>query len=212
MATLTASMQFGILAFSSLFAMVNPISAAPIFVQLTQRMESRRSQTAFRASITALITLGLFATAGGAIFSFFGITVPAFQIAGGILFTITGIRVLQGYPEHEGLDEGETADPSVVPIGIPLIAGAGSISTVMVLAGQVRGEMHAVALGTAILLNAVLTFVILAAAPTVVRRLGRNGEAILSRVMGLLTAVIGVQFMINGGTSVVLNVITQLKR
>lgn len=192
--------------------MINPVSAAPIFIQLTQRRTDRRRQTALNASITALVTLGLFASAGGAIFSFFGITVPAFQIAGGILFTISGIRVLQGLPEHEDVSDDANADPSIVPIGIPLIAGAGAISTVMVLAGQARNQFYWAALAAAILANAVLTYVVLAGSPAIVKRMGHSGQAVLSKVMGLLTAVIGVQFILNGGTAVVIDLIRQLHR
>lgn len=169
-----------------------------MFVQLTHRAQDKRKRTAFKASITALITLGLFATAGGAILSFFGITVPAFQIAGGILFLISSLRVLQGLPEHESPEESEGHDPAVVPIGIPLIAGAGSISTVMVLEGQARTNLDQVALGGAILINAVLTLLILLAAPRLVSKLGASGQSVMSKIMGLLTAVIGVQFILNG--------------
>jgi multiple antibiotic resistance protein len=212
MTPLFASLQFSILAFSSLFAMVNPVSAAPMFLQLTQAMEGSRRKVARRASITALITLGLFATVGGAIFSFFGITVPAFQIAGGILFTISGIRVLQGLPEHGDVSEEDAPDPSVVPIGIPLIAGAGSISTVMVLAGQIRDNSQAVGLGVAIALNALITYIVLASAPRLMAFLGKSGSAILNRIMGLLTAVIGVQFMLNGGSAVIVQLVHEIRR
>jgi multiple antibiotic resistance protein len=202
-----APAEFGVLAFSSLFAMINPISAAPIFVQLTSKRVEMRKKTAMRASMTALITLGLFATAGGAIFAFFGITVPAFQIAGGLLFLISSLRVLQGLPDHEDAEESDLVDPSVVPIGIPLIAGAGSISTVMVLAGQARGHLHQVALGSAILVNSLITLLILLLAPAIVAKLGNSGQGVMSKVMGLLTAVIGVQFILNGASSVILDLI-----
>ena len=200
-----APLNFGVLSFSSLFAMLNPISAAPIFVDLTRRAASKRRQTAMRASVTALIALGLFATAGGSIFAFFGITVPAFQIAGGLLFAISSIRSLQGFNEREA-DDGEHNDPSIVPLGIPLIAGAGSMSTVMVLSGQARAPMFQVALGAAILLNIVITFVVLAMAPKFVTKLGASGHQVMSKVMALLTAVIGIQFIIDGGTHVFLEI------
>lgn len=209
--TAEAPVQFGVLAFSSLFAMVNPISAAPIFVQLTRNRISARKQTAWRASFTALVALALFASAGGAIFAFFGITVPAFQIVGGLLFTISSLRVLQGIPEHSDEAMSENADPSVVPIGIPLIAGAGSISTVMVLAGQARGQLYSVALGAAILLNILLTLIILLAAPKIVAKIGDSGQEVMSKIMGLLTAVIGVQFIINGGTTVIAEMLKQAR-
>src|SRR5512132_4148258 len=130
--------QFAVLAFSSLFSVINPISAAPIFVGLTGGMTNgERHRAAFRACLAAAAVLAVFAVAGGAIFSFFGITVPAFQIAGGMLFTILSLREVQG-DRQVPADELDNADPSIVPLGIPVIAGPGAISAVMVLIGQTQ--------------------------------------------------------------------------
>ena len=190
--------QFAILAFSSLFSVINPISAAPVFVALTPGFSpAARRRAALRASAAAAAVLALFALAGGAIFNFFGITVPAFQIAGGLLFTLMGIRTLQtGREEVE--DPEEHPDPSIVPLGIPLIAGPGAISTVMVLVGQASHSGHRAALAGAIAANVLLTVVILFLAPAIVAWLGLTGQKIVSKIMGLLTAVIGVQFILNG--------------
>jgi multiple antibiotic resistance protein len=191
------------LAFSSLFAVVNPIAAAPVFVALTKSAEARqRRSIALRATLTALLAMLLFSLAGGAIFSFFHITVPAFQIAGGILFLMMAIKTLESGDEREA--EATPGDPSVVPLGIPLIAGAGALSTVTVLAGQAPGALHRLALGGAILATAVATLVILLISPLLVSRLGSAGQTIIAKLMGLLEAVIGVQFMINGVSTIVM--------
>ena len=87
--------KFALLAFSSLFSVINPIEAAPIFVTLTAGRTGERRRMAFKACLAATLILTVFAAAGGAIFAFFGITLPAFQIAGGILFTIIGMKTLQ---------------------------------------------------------------------------------------------------------------------
>jgi multiple antibiotic resistance protein len=194
-----ADFDFAVLAFSSLFSIINPISAAPIFVAMTQR--DKRKRAAFRASFAALVTLAVFAIAGGAIFSFFGITVPAFQIAGGLLFVVMSIETLLKDRDELPQDSSD-ADPSVVPLGIPLIAGPGAISTVMVLVGQAQNSFRWAALGTAILINIVLTLLILLAAPWIETKLGVTGQRIVNKVMGLMTAVIGIQFVINGSTTV----------
>ncbi|CAN5667434.1 MarC family protein [soil metagenome] len=196
-----APVDYGVLAFSSLLAMVNPLEAAPLFVAATQRHETRRREIAVRASMAAGIAMVLFAVGGGAMFAFFGITVPAFQIAGGLLFLITGLRHLNG--GHEAQASSEADDPSIVPLGIPTLAGAGTLSTVMVLAGQAPTPWHKTALGIAILLNVALAMLALLTAPLIVRRLGPAGGDALGRVMGLLAAVLGVQFVINGVTAVV---------
>jgi multiple antibiotic resistance protein len=198
--------QFGVLAFSSLFSVINPISAAPIFVALTRGSHDRR-RAAFRACLTAAAVLAVFAAAGGAIFSFFGITVPAFQIAGGMLFTLMSIREVQDRERHLPEDDAENADPSIVPLGIPVIAGPGAISAVMVLVGQAQDAGRRMALGAAIAVNIVLTLAILLAAPAIVSRIGETGQRIVSKIMGLITAVIGIQFVLNGVSSVLTEII-----
>jgi multiple antibiotic resistance protein len=152
----------------------------------------------------------LFATIGSAIFHFFGITVPAFQIVGGLLFTMSALRELQGHQHEPGCDA-ENDDPSVVPIGIPLIAGAGSISTTMVLAGQARSGLHQIALISAIVLAITITLLVFMGAPMIVAKLGKAGQNVLSKIMALLTAVLGVQFIINGGTAVLIQLIEKTR-
>jgi multiple antibiotic resistance protein len=214
----SADAKFVVLAFSSLFSVINPIEAAPIFVSMTAGSPGERRRMAFRASFAAALILATFAATGGAIFSFFGITLPAFQIAGGILFTIMGLTTLQGddheRPRRADHDRGERAevvpsrrDPSIVPIAMPLIAGPGAISTVMVLVGQARDGGHRIALAIAIAANILLTLVLLLAAPRIVSRVGETGQRIVSKIMGLITAVIGVQFVLNGVESVALSIL-----
>lgn len=200
--------HFAVLAFSSLFSVINPISAAPVFVAMTaERLPSERRLFALRACGTAALVLSLFAAAGGAIFAFFGITVPAFQIAGGLLFTLMSIRTLQSGKEDVPEDDEGRSDPSVVPLGIPLIAGPGAISTVMVLIGQAPDAMHRGALALAIGVNVVVTFLILLLSPAIVSRIGATGQKIVTKVMGLMTAVIGIQFVINGVSTVILEIL-----
>ena len=203
----SAEGKFALLAFSSLFSIINPIEAAPIFVSLTADHAAHRRRMALKASFAAAIILAVFAATGGAIFAFFGITLPAFQIAGGILFTIMGLSTLQNdhrEPRTEGAPRG---DPSIVPIGMPLIAGPGAISTVMVLVGQARDGIHRVALAGAIAANIFLTLVVLLAAPWLVARIGETGQRIVAKIMGLITAVIGVQFVLNGVETVALAIL-----
>jgi multiple antibiotic resistance protein len=203
--------HFALLAFSSLFSVINPISAAPIFVALTPgATAAARRRVALRACLAALGILAVFAAAGGAIFAFYGITVPAFQIAGGIIFTALGIKAVQEDRHDEAGATGAPssgADPSIVPLGIPLIAGPGAISTMMVLVGQSEDAIQRAALGGALAANVVLTFLILVAAPAIVERIGATGQRIVAKVMGLITAVIGVQFIINGATSVLRDIL-----
>lgn len=197
--------QFALLAFSSLFSVINPISAAPIFVALTADSAGERRRAALRACLAAAAVMAVFAAAGGAIFAFFGITVPAFQIAGGVIFAAISVRTLQD-GEKEA-PPGESGDSSIVPLGIPIIAGPGAITTVMVLVGQAQDTARRLALGGAIAVNVLLTFLILLAAPSIVAWIGATGQRIVSKIMGLITAVIGIQFVINGVTAVMVSIL-----
>jgi len=209
----SADAKFVVLAFSSLFSVINPIEAAPIFVAMTRGMEDRRRVLAIRASMAAALILAVFALTGGAIFAFFGITLPAFQIAGGILFTSLGLSTLRE-DDHaderaEATGEPNRRDPSIVPLGMPLIAGPGAISTVMVLVGQARDGGHRTALAIAIAANILLTLLFLLAAPALVRRIGATGQRVVSKIMGLITAVIGVQFVLNGVEAVAVAILNR---
>jgi len=199
--------KFALLAFSTLFSVINPIEAAPIFVAMTSHEPGRRRAFAFKACVAAAVILAVFAATGGAIFAFFGITLPAFQIAGGILFTIMGLKTLQEEDHERAAGAATRSDPSIVPIGMPLIAGPGAISTVMVLVGQARDGFHRAALALAIAVNVLLTLAILLAAPWLVARIGENGQRIVSKIMGLIAAVIGVQFVLNGVEAVALAIL-----
>jgi len=200
--------QFAVLAFSSLFSVINPISAAPIFVGLTGGMSAgERRRAALRACVAAAAILAVFAGAGGAIFSFFGITVPAFQIAGGLLFTLMSFREVQEGERRVRPSDTEKEDPSIVPLGIPVISGPGAISAVMVLVGQAQDGPRRLALGAAIAVNILLTLAILLAAPAIVSRIGATGQRIVSKIMGLITTVIGIQFILNGVSTVLMEII-----
>jgi multiple antibiotic resistance protein len=203
----SADAKFVVLAFSSLFSVINPIEAAPIFVSMTKGSPGERRRIAVRACVAAALILTLFALTGGAIFGLFGITLPAFQIAGGILFTTMGLTTLKGDDRPDRAEVAHKGDPSIVPLGMPLIAGPGAISTVMVLVGQARDEGHRMALAVAIGANILLTLLILLAAPAIVARIGDTGQRIVSKIMGLITAVIGVQFVLNGVEAVALAIL-----
>lgn len=200
-------LQFALLAFSSLFSVINPISAAPIFVALAPPARAERRRMALKACLAAVAILAVFAAAGGAIFAFFQITVPAFQIAGGVLFTMIALREMNDEGREVSREDAEKLDPSVVPLGIPVIAGPGAISAMMVLVGQARDARHRIGLGVALAVSIVLTLAILLAAPAIVERIGKTGQRVVAKIMGLVTTVIGVQFILNGLTTVLTAII-----
>jgi len=191
---------FGALCVSSLFTVIDPLGVAPIFASMTAKADaSARRRTALKAVLTALCVLALFAMSGSALLRLFGVTIEAFQIAGGILFALLGLTMLNGSTARPAADEAEPAeDPSVVPLGVPLIGGPGAMTTVMVLTGQAETPAHVGMLAGAVLVVLGLTWAVLAMAPSLFARLGPQGVALTTKIMGLVVLVIGVQFVING--------------
>jgi multiple antibiotic resistance protein len=204
-------LQFAFLAFSSLFSVINPISAAPIFVALAPGSGAERRRTALKACLAAVAILAVFAAAGGAIFAFFQITVPAFQIAGGVLFTMIALREMNDEGRQVSREDAEKLDPSIVPLGIPVIAGPGAISAMMVLVGQAQDARHRIGLAVALAVSLALTLAILLAAPAIVEKIGKTGQRVVAKVMGLVTVVIGVQFILNGLTTVLTAIIREAR-
>jgi multiple antibiotic resistance protein len=200
-----SALSFGVLCFSSLFTVIDPLAAAPIFVTLTQGKDARK--VALRACAVALVTLAVFAVSGALVFKLFGITLDAFRIGGGIVFLTIGLPMMAGRGEKHVPEQEHDHDPSVVPIGVPLLAGPGAITTVMVLMGQAHGPLHAAALLVSLVLALVATFLALAVAPLVLRRIGPAGLALVTKVMGLIVVVLGVQLVLDGIKPVVLELL-----
>ncbi len=202
--TFASVIQFSLVAFSSVFFLVDPFAAIPPFLVMTAGSEPRhRRRMAMRAAITCFVVLSTFALAGGLIFKIFGITLPALKIAGGILLFTIGIDMLQAKQSPTRTAEGETeeacekADIGIIPMGIPMLAGPGAISSVMVLMGQSPRWWEAAPVFIAIAVTALSAFLILAGADRIRGVLGETGIHILMRIMGLLLTAIAVQFEIN---------------
>ena len=160
---------------------------------------------AWKASVTALIVLSAFAVAGHSIFKMFGITLPAFEIAGGVILLLIGLDMLEAKrsPTQESSVEAAEAalkeDAGIVPLGIPMLAGPGSITSVMVLVGQAEGEWQKMAaILAAILITAAICYLVLGNSDRVARALGETGVRILVRIMGLLLVALAVQYFVNG--------------
>ena len=201
--------RFSVLALSSIFFLVDPFAAIPSFLAITESAEpARRARMARKAAITCFIVLTSFALGGQLLFKMFGITLPAFEVAGGLILLLIGLDMLQAKrsPTQEATGDTEEAahkeDAGIVPLGIPMLAGPGAISSVMVLVGQVprlwHWEMGAI-LG-AIGFTSLVSYWVLAGASRVRRVMGETGIRILVRIMGLLLVALAMQFFVNGLT------------
>lgn len=199
--------RFSVLALSSIFFLVDPFAAIGSFLAITVGADRvRRRRMARKGALTCFIVLASFALAGQLIFRLFGITLPAFEIAGGLILLLIGLDMLEARrsPTQETTGDTEEAtakeDAGIVPLGVPMLAGPGAISAVMVLVGQVPGlwhwEMGAI-LGS-IAITALASYWVLASADRVRGFMGEAGIRILVRIMGLLLVALAMQFFING--------------
>lgn len=194
---------FLITGFVTLFVIMDPIGLAPIFVALTQGMSpEKRRAIAIRACVTSGLLLSLFAIFGEAVLGFVGISMPAFRIAGGILLFLTALDMLfqrrTKRREDQAEEEDHADDPSIFPLAIPLIAGPGSIATVILLAGQQPG-FGGLSMVLAIMLVVLLiSMALFLSAGLLERALGKTAINVITRLLGMLLAALSVQFVLDG--------------
>lgn len=189
-----------ITAFFTLFVIIDPIGLTPLFVSLTHDMTgAERRSIALRACGVAFGLLALFAFFGEAVLGFIGISMPAFRIAGGALLFLTALDMLFERRTKRREDQAdERPDPSVFPLAIPLIAGPGSIATVILLAGQNTGlQGAALVLGVALAVLGVVLFLFMTSG-LLARALGKTGINVVTRLLGMLLAALAIQFILDG--------------
>ncbi|WP_083101201.1 MarC family protein [Pseudophaeobacter leonis] len=194
---------FLITSFVTLFVIIDPIGLTPIFLALTQGATTReRRSIALRSALTAMFLLALFTAFGEAVLGFAGISMAAFRVAGGVLLFLTALDMLferrTKRREHQGEEATEVEDPPNFPISIPLIAGPGSIATVILLAGQKPGLE-----GFALVMCVVIAVLLLMLGMFLVsglfeRALGKTGINVVTRLLGMLLAALSVQFVLDG--------------
>lgn len=197
--------KFTLVALASIFFTVDPLASIPAFLAMGARGSPERNRAiAKRAAWTCFLVLTLFASTGSLIFKLFGVTLPAFKIAGGILLFLIALDMLQSQrsPTQEVAEERAEGqrkeDFGVTPLGVPMLAGPGAISVVMVLMGQSRVWWQAAPVFLSITVTSLASFYILAAGARLLSRLGETGVRILMRMMGLVLAAMAVQFVLNG--------------
>ncbi len=200
------AVSFVLLSLSSLIVIVNPLGAAMIFVSLTSGFDrEHKRRTAIEASWYALVILVIFALLGGLILTLFGITLAAFRIGGGILLFLIGLEMVYAKVSRSKVTatekyEGDADDVAIMPIAIPMIAGPGAITTVIVLMDSARG-LGLWADGVVFLSIAVtsaVTYLMMAYSDVIVSRIGQREIRAVSRIMGILLIAIAVEFVING--------------
>jgi multiple antibiotic resistance protein len=203
---------------TTLLLVVDAPAAVPLFLSMTETDSAEHQRrTAFRAALAAGIVLASFGAVGGLIFRVLGISLGAFRIAGGVLLFLLAIDMLRAQrsrqrtspeEEAEGLDR---PDVSIFPLAIPMLAGPGATSTVMVLVSRAERVWQYIVVFGAILLTGFVSYGLLRGALRVERRLGRTGMNVLQRVMGLILAATAVQFVVEGVSNVLPTMVAGLR-
>jgi multiple antibiotic resistance protein len=188
----------------TLFSVLNPVHAVPLYLSMAPNHTRQESnQVARVATLTVFVTLIVALVAGEQLLAFFGITIHAFQTAGGILIMMMGLSLLNAQTSRvknvpEETEEAQRQDSiAVVPLGIPILAGAGSMSTVIMFAHEAHGRQW-LELLAGILVNSAAVYAFLAPAPRVNAVLGRTGINLVGRLTGLVLVAMAVQFVADG--------------
>ena len=195
--------EFGLLSFTSIFTMINPLGVMPVFTSLTVGMDTKEArQVAVKAVLTALFTMILFAVSGRFIFDFFHISVNSLRVVGGIIFFMAGFDMLQARlirtKENSKPDTDYGNDIAITPLVIPMICGPGAITASIVLMNDADLIAEKLILLFAILLVLVITLLFLVGARKIMKLLGDSGNKVLMRIMGLIVMVIAVEFLFSG--------------
>ncbi len=202
--------SFSLLSFSSLIIVVNPIGAMLMYQAITEMMDSqsKRRVIAYACQLSVVV-LFFFTIAGSFLLQLFGITIDAFTIAGGILLFGIGVEMVYAKTSRtkmtatEKYESIEAEDISSMPLAFPMIAGPGSITTVIVLShntGVMEPVMILVIL-ISILVTILLTYIILRFSDPITARIGQREYRVINRLMGIMLMAIAVQFIINGISS-----------
>ena len=195
--------EHAVTVFMAFFAIMNPIANTAVFAGLTGEMgKENQAKVAFKALFITFIVILIFCILGQSIFHLFGITLPALRIAGGALVFLVGYHMLQGKNSTlHTIQEDIDSDISVSPLAVPLLAGPGTIATAMNYS-MLGGWIEILTTISVFFVLCILTFFCFIFSSKILSLIGKSGLGIVTRLMGLILTVIGVQMLIVGLTAV----------
>jgi len=196
--------------FASLFSVVNPLGAIPMFLALTHDYTTKeRASTSFFTSIYFILILLSFFWAGTYILGFFGVSIYALRIAGGVVIMLSGFALLQGKMAKNRVGEKvkqeamEKDDISFAPMAMPMLSGPGSISLLIGYFTEFESMTERTMISAVIIFTGIVIYLILRSAPLLFRVLGQAGLKAVARIMGFIVIAIGIQYIITGVVSLV---------
>ncbi len=201
-------LEFGLLSFTSIFTMINPLGVIPVYTSMTAKMTAHEAKgVAYKAVSIAFIILIVFAFSGRFIFEFFHISVNSLRVVGGVIFFMAGYDMLQARLIRTKSDDQTTKeyakDIAITPLAIPIISGPGAITAAIVMMNDAHEIGKKLMVVIAIVLVFMITLFILLGARNVIKFLGDSGNKVLMRIMGLIVMVIAVEFLFSGLTPIV---------
>lgn len=205
---------FALLVFTSFFTLINPLGTMPIFMSMTASLsKQRRKQTAKKATLVAFFTIIVFAFSGQILFKFFGISVNSFRIVGGVIFFTMGWDMLQArlgsfkHTDDEDKIDAYVEDISITPLAIPMICGPGAITNAIILMEDANEISLKIVLITTVAFILLLTYLILVGASKITEKMGKTGNKVMMRLMGLIVMVIAVEFFFSGLKPIILDIL-----
>lgn len=188
--------------FIAMLAIVDPITILPVYLHLVRHFtEEEKAQAARKAALTTTIALMATVFIGQTVLNFFGISIGSFQVAGGLLLLIVALQLLNHddpLPAQDNKDKTLSASQVVVPLAIPLLAGPGAFSTVIVFSYRADGAMHLIILSGCLLVLGLIVWLALRMANRFMRFLSPTTISIVNKIMGLIMAAISVEFIASG--------------
>jgi multiple antibiotic resistance protein len=198
-------LQFAVTAFATAITIIDPIGMIPLTLVATAATARRRQRIINEAVLVAGVVILAMGLAGRALLAYLGITLPAFTIAGGILLFLIAIDMLFARPTGAKQTEEETRaaveanNPAVFPLAIPMIAGPGTIATVLLLSGLTHGDnVRIITVFLAYATALAVTWLCMTAATYLQRIIGKTGIHVVTRLLGIILAALAVQFVLNG--------------
>lgn len=207
---------YAVIAFTSLFTLMDPLGVMPVFLEMTDGLENKeRRHIAFKACLVTCLLLLLFAVSGKFLFQFFGISTNGFRIVGGIIIFKIGYDMLQARLTNIKMNDSERGSCSyndnitITPLAIPLLCGPGAIATVITLMQDAPDNVSKMVMLGVIVFTCFVSFVILCASTSLLRILGKTGNNVIMRLMGLILMVIAVECFISGMRPILTDIIAQ---
>lgn len=196
---MVADIQLALTVFAAFFAIMNPLSNTAVFIGLTKNLDKlMQKNVAYKSLFLTFIIISVFAVFGKVIFELFGITLPALRIVGGILVFFIGYGMLHGESSKMHSEESDDiTDIAISPLAMPILAGPGTIATAM--SYSAAGGFSSIIITIIVFaFLCVITYYSFIFGEKIISKIGQNGLNIITRLMGLILAVIGMQMLIEG--------------